>query len=223
MDIIDINTIKENDLVRFIAPNKTLFNGVIRKVSNEYLGIAIDTRQDTFIRLNKNQLIELILVEEHKAKKCAAVILGCSQSDFEQVVLISIPKLILGIERRGFERLSIVMDIEYSPLPFESNYKNLNNVESKYFRYFRKTYTVNISAGGVYFIIPKNERDSNFALISLSLKNEKIVTLSEKIRRDYTNDLKHDRVAFKFNDIKARDRQMILDFISEKSKKSNNF
>lgn len=221
MGNIDINTIKENDIVKFITHNKTLFDGIIKKVSNNCLGITIDTRQGTFIRLNKDQFIELILVRERQALKCGAVILGCNQNDFEQAVIISIPELILSIDRREFERLPIVMDIEYSPLPLEANYQNLDSVESKYLRSFRKTYTVNISAGGVYFIVSKNEVDSKFALVSLSLRNEKIITLCEKVRTDY-NDSKHDRVAFKYNDIKAQHRQLILDFVSEKSKESNN-
>lgn len=222
MSIIDVNTIKENNIVKFITPNKTLFDGIIKKVDNNYLGITIDTRQETFIRLEKDKFIELILVDKSKATKCTSVILGCNQNDFEQTVIISIPKVILGIDRRKFERLPIIMDIEYSSLPSEVNYQNLNNVEAKYFRSFRKTYTVDISAGGVYFIVSKNETNSKLALISLTLKNEKIITLCEKIRTDCINDSKYDRVAFKYNDIKANHRQLILDFISEKSKESNN-
>lgn len=222
MGIIDINTIKENDIVKFITPNKTLFDGTIKKVSDNYLGIKIDTRQNTFIRLNKDQSIKLILVHERQATKCTSVILGCNQSDFEQAIIISIPEIILGIDRREFERLPIVMDIEYSPLPFQANYQSLKNVEAKYFRSLKKTYTVDISAGGVYFIVSKNEIDSKFALVSLSLRNEKIITLCEKIRTDNINDSKHNRVAFKYNDIKVHHRQLILDFISEKSKENNN-
>jgi len=220
MDIIDINTIKENDIVKFITPNKTLFDGMIKKVSDNCLGITINTRQDTFIRLNKDQFIDLILVDERKAIKCTSVILGCNQNDFEQAVIISIPKLILGINRREFERLPIVMDIEYSPLPLDVNFQSLNKVEAKYFKSFKKTYTVDISAGGVHVVVSKNEIDSKFALVSLSLKNEKIVTLCEKIRTECISDSKHDRVAFKYNDIKTQHRQLILDFISEKSKES---
>lgn len=218
MDIIDVNTIKESDVVKFINPNRTLFDGIIKKVSSNFLGITIDTRQDTFVRLNKGESIKFILVHERQAIKCSAVILGCNQSDFEQAMIISIPKPLLGIERREFERLPIVMDIEYSLLPSEANYKSINSVETKYFRSLKKTYTVNISAGGVYFVVSKNEVDSNFALISLDLRNEKIVTLCEKIRVDHINDSKHDRVAFKYNDIKTQHRQLILDFISEKTK-----
>lgn len=222
MGIINVNTIKENDIVKFITPNRTLVDGTIKKVSHDCLGITINTRQDTFIVLTKDQSVELILIHERKAMKCTSVILGCTQNDFEQVAIISIPKVILGIDRREFIRLPIVMDIEYSPLPVDVNYPNLSHVEPKYFKSLKKSYTVDISAGGVYFIVSKSEIDSKFALVSLSLRNENIVALCEKIRSDCMNDSKHDKVAFKYNDIQTHHRQLILDFISEKTKESNN-
>jgi len=218
MGIIDVSIINENDMIKFITPNKTLFEGKVKKVSENCLGITIDVRQETFVRLSENQQIELILVHARQAIKCTSVILGTSQSDFEQAILITIPEFILAINRREFERLPIVMDIEYSILPPETRYLNLNNVESKYFRSFRKTYTVDISAGGVYFVVPKNEMESEFAIVSISLRNEKIMALCEKVRLDYTDDSKHNRIAFKYNDIKTQHRQLILDFVSEKSK-----
>lgn len=222
METIDVNNIKENDIVKFVTPNKKLVDGIIRKISKDFLGVTINTRQDSYIILNKNQFVDLILANDRKAVKCTSVILGCTQNDFEQAIIISIPKIILGIDRREFTRLPIVMDIEYSPLPLEATYDKLSKVESKYFRYFKKTYTINISAGGVYFIVSNNEIDSKLALISLSLRDEKIVSLCEKIRTDNADDMKHQKVAYKFNDIKTDHRQLILDFISEKSKENSN-
>lgn len=111
--------------------------------------------------------------------------------------------------------------IEYSPLPDELSYKTINNVKPKYFRAFKKNYTINISAGGVYFIISKKEIDAKYALISFLIKNEKIVALCEKLRTDHDEDPKHCKVAYKFNDISTYHRQMILDFVTEKSKENN--
>lgn len=220
MDIIDVNTIKENDMVKLIAANKTLVDGTVKKISNDFLGITIDTRQGAFIVLNKGESIKLILIHERHALKCTSVVLGSTQNDFEQAIIISIPEVVLGIERREFERLPIVMDMEYSPLPSGAYYQTLGNVEPKYFRSLKKTYTVNLSAGGVYFIVSKDELDNKFALVSLSLKNENIVTLCEKVRTDQADDPKHYKVAYKYNDIKTYHRQLILDFVSEKSKES---
>lgn len=218
IEVLDVNTIKENDIIKFINLNKTLVDGKIKKVSNDYLGITINTKQDTYKELSKGQTIELILVREHEALKCTSVIIGSKQNGFEQAIIISIPKLILGIERREFERIHIVMNMEYSPLPFEIDYDNLSSVEAKYFRRFRKTYTLDISAGGVSFNISKYDPDNNFALVNLFIKDEKITTLCKKVRTEVLSDSTYNKVAFKFTDIKGTDRQLILDYILEKSK-----
>lgn len=220
MEIIDLNSININDMVKFVTPNKTLVDGIVKKVSNDFLGIRINIRQDDFIIFSKGQSIELILIRERQAIKCGSIVLGCTQNDFEQIVLISIPKIILIIDRREFTRLPIVMDIEYSPLPDEMQYHNLNSVQARYFRSFKKAYTVNISAGGVYFIVSKSDTNNKFALVSLSLKNEKITALCEKIRTDHADDSKHLKVAYKYDDINPNHRQLILDFVSEKSKEN---
>jgi c-di-GMP-binding flagellar brake protein YcgR len=75
----------------------------------------------------------------------------------------------------------------------------------------------------VYFVLPKIESDSKLAIISLNIKSEKIISLCEQIRLDHTDDNKHQRAAYKFNDIKTNHRQLILDFVSEKLKDSAEF
>lgn len=222
MDVININSIKKNSIVKFITSNKTLFDGIIKKVSNNYLGVTIDIRQSEFKSFTKDEFIEFILVCEHQAIRCSSVILGLSQSDFEQAIIISMPKPKLAIERREFQRLSIVIDIEYSPLPFKINYENLNDVDDQYFKSFRKTCTLNISAGGISIVVPKNEINFKYALMSISLKNEKIVMLCESLRTESLNNAKYDNIICKYTDIKVRHRQLILDFVSEKSKENNN-
>lgn len=221
MEIIDVENVKQNDIVKFISPDKTLFDGQIISVSNDCLGIKIDTRQNTFIKLKQNQFIELILVYRNEAIRCSSSILGSKEITNGQVVIISIPKLILRIQRRKFERLAIVLDIEYSPLPDGTeDYKSLSDVDQRYFRFFRSTYTFDISAGGINFIVPKSENISKFALVNLLIKNEKITTLCSKIRLE-SMDAKYNKVAFKYDDIKVQDRQLILDYISEKTKEIN--
>jgi c-di-GMP-binding flagellar brake protein YcgR len=222
MDIIDVKAIKENDIVKFINPNKTMIDGQIKKVSNDFLGITINIRQSTYIELKKDQFIELILVYGHEAIRCSSIILGSKQSGIEQVILISIPKLILRIQRREFQRVAVVMDIEYSPLPdVAEDYKNLSSIERRYFRSFRRAHTIDISAGGVQIAIPRNEIDSKFALISLLVRDEKVIILGRKIRTDHMHDSKHNKVAFTYDDVTEKHRQLIFDFVSEKCKEIN--
>jgi c-di-GMP-binding flagellar brake protein YcgR len=223
MDLIDVENIKENDIIKLINPNKTLAVAVIKKVSNDCLGITINVKQDTYVDLYTKQVIELILIYGNEAMRCSSVILGIKQNGFEQVIIITIPELIFRIQRRKFERVATVLDIEYSTLPdIGMEYKNLSNVEQRYFRCFRSSYTLDISAGGIQIVIPKEEINSKFALVNLLIKDEKIIILCRKMRSDAMNDFKHNRVAFKYEDIKEQHRQLICDFVSEKTKEINN-
>ena len=222
MDVIDLRNIKENDIVKLINPNKTLAIAVIRKVSNDCLVLTISVKQNTYVELSKNQFIELILIYGNEAIKCSSVILGSKLSGAEQAIIISIPKLIFRLQRREFERISTVIDMEYSILPdVDVEYKKLNSIERRYFRSFRRSYTIDISAGGILIVIPKDEIDSKFALVNLSIKDEKIIILCRKLRTDIMNDFKHNKVAFKYEDIAEQHRQLIFDFVSEKSKEDN--
>jgi c-di-GMP-binding flagellar brake protein YcgR len=218
MGFVDVSNIKENDTVKLINPNKTLVDGKIKKVANDCLGVVINTRQDSYRQLSNNENIELIIVHKHEALRCKSVVLGSKQNHLEQAIIISTPRLILGIERREFERLPIVIDIEYSPLPGEAHYESLRNVDPRFFRCFRKTYTIDISGGGVNLIISKNEIESEFMLIALTLREEKIIVLCKKVRTDFMSDSKHNKIAFSYSDINQYHRQIILDFVSEKSK-----
>lgn len=218
MEDIDIKAIKENDIVKFINPNNTLFDGRIIKVSNTYLCIKIDVKQNTYIELKKDQFIELILVYGHEAIKCSSVILGTKQGELAQDILISIPKFILKIQRREFQRIPIVMDLDFSPLPDGAEYKALSDIQSIFFRFFRNTHTIDISAGGMNFLVPKNEIDCKSALVKLAIKDKEIIILCSRTRTDAINDSIYNKVAFRYEDIKIEDRQLISEFVSEKAK-----
>lgn len=107
--------------------------------------IKINIKQITFIELYKNQVIEIILIYNEEAIRCSSVILGSKQSGIEQIIIISIPKLILRIQRRKFERLSIALNLEYALLPNGGYYKKIDDIDRKYFRYFRSAYTIHVS------------------------------------------------------------------------------
>ena len=221
MEAIDINSLNENDIVKLVAPNKMLFDGLIKKVASNCIGITVDITQDTYFDLSVNKHIEIIFIYVDNAIKCSAQILGSKFTGNEQALLISIPKFLLKIERRQYDRLPIVLDIEYKPLLEEPHEKKLNYIEQKYFRNLKKTYSIDISAGGISFVTLKTELCCDFTIVILTLKNEKITSLCRKIREETMTDLKHNKVAFEFKDLNRNHRQLIWDFVDEKSKEKN--
>lgn len=221
MECFDVSTIEVNSIVKFINSDKTLFDGQVKIIANNCLGIKINVNQNKVRQLNKDEVIEIIIIQKKELIKCRSIVLGNKINDLEQFVIINEPKPIFITERRKFERLPIVMDIEYSPLSLEKDYDSLSNVNPKYFRLFKKAYTVDISAGGVNTVILKDENIGKFALVSLVLKNEKITSLCSKVRVDVIKDSKYNNIALEFFDIKEEHRQLILDFVSYKLKENS--
>lgn len=218
--MLDLKEINENDAVKLINSNKSLVNGQVVKTSDDYMGIKINVKQDTYIELKKGEPIELIFIHSHAAMRCSSFILGVQKKGTEQYIIISTPALIYKIQRREFERVSVLLEAEYSPLSDDEEYKKLKDVDSKYFRFFRRTYTMDISAGGICIVILKSELDSKFALVNLTIKNEEITILCKKVRVAAMNDNNHNKVAYQYEDITEKHRQLILDYVAQKSKET---
>lgn len=218
MQCIDLSFIKVNDIFKFINSDKTLFDGIVKKVFDNCIGIVINTKQEKYKNFNKGQFIEFIVIHENEAIRCMSTVLGCKQDGIELSIIISIPKFISGIERREFKRLPIIMDIEYSPLPDGRSYDCLKDVEAMYFRCLKRTYTIDISGGGICFMVSKDDLPLKFSLVTFTLKNDKITTICKEIRTENTNDFKYNKIGFEYYYIEKQQRQLILDFVSQKSK-----
>ena len=70
-------------------------------------------------------------------------------------------------------------------------------------------------------VILKSELNSKFALVNLAIKNEKVTILCKKVRVDAMNDNNHNKVAYEYADITEKHRQLIFDFVSQKSEETN--
>lgn len=218
MESFDINKIEINSAIKFINADKTLFDGEVKLIANNCLGITVSVNQESVRQLNKGEIVQLIIIQKNELIKCCATVLGNRINDLEQYVVITEPKPILITERRKFQRLPLVMDIEYSVLALEEDYAALNDVNPKYYRFFKKTYTVDISAGGINIVILKKDKIGKYVLISFDIKNKKIVSLCRKVRIDTLKDSRYNNIAFEYSDIKDEDRQLILDYVTEKMK-----
>jgi len=218
MEKININMVKENNVVKFINGDKTFFDGIVKKVDKNCMGIVINVNQSTYREFKKSQIIQLIFMYDNEAMKCSSIVIGSKIGENEQFIIIDIPKIIIKIERREYERIDIVMGVEYSQLPEGVEYEKLSSIDPIYFRYYKKTYTVDISAGGVNIVNSINDKDIKFVLIALSINDNNITTLCSRIRSEPMDDIRYKKVAYKFVDIDTHHRQLILDYVNTKLK-----
>ncbi|MBC8060951.1 MAG: PilZ domain-containing protein [Clostridiaceae bacterium] len=218
MENISIDMVNENSVVKFINEDKTFFDGKVKKVDKNFLGIIINMNQSTYKEFKKNQSIQLIFMYKNEAMKCLATIIGSKIVEREQSVVIDIPKIVFKIERREYQRIDIVMGAEYSQLPEGTEYEKLSMVDPVFFRRFKKTYTIDISAGGVNIVTSIKDRDSKFVLIGISINDINITTLCSMVRSETMEDVNYKKMAYKFVDINKDHRQLILDYVNTMSK-----
>lgn len=214
MGYINKDCINNDSIIKIIVDDKELVDCNVKLIDESYLGISLPKKQ----RLEGINTIQLVLVEDSKLLKCKSNVLGSKISNFEQLFLISIPEIIMEIERRKFQRIPLVTTVEYSFLPDDTIYHSLIEVTPVHYRLLKKSFTVDISAGGISIIVPKTETVGKFVLLTLQIKFEKIITLCRTVRAVPTEDKINSNVAFEYIDIKPRQRQLILDFVNEKCK-----
>lgn len=216
MEALDLSIVKQGDAINFINSDKTLFSGTIVKEYKGCLAVAVSIKQNNYRKLHEKEQFELIYASKDKALRCSSAVLGSSFNNDLQILLITTPKVIAAIERRQFKRLQTVIDIDYCFLPEKNNYERISKVEPLWLKKMKKTFTVDISAGGVSLITYEKHPKQKQAIISFNINNEKIVALCNVVRVEDANNNK--KTALKYIDIKKEHVQLIDSYVLEKLK-----
>jgi c-di-GMP-binding flagellar brake protein YcgR len=218
MDLLDVSILREGDTVNLINTNKTLFIGIVKKEYKGCLGIAIDITQDNYRSIKEREEIEFIIAFKHQAIRCRTAVIASSFSKNVQLLLLLAPRVIATIERRQFKRLQTLIDIDYCFLPKTSSYERLSRVEPIWFKKMKRSFTVDISAGGICLITYEKDINETQAIISLSIKDKEINALCSVIRVEEPGSDKNKKTALKYIDMERSHIQLIDSFVLEKSK-----
>lgn len=216
MDILDLSMVKKGDIVNLLNIDKSLFSGTIVKEYKGCLAVAVSIKQNNYRRLNEKEAFELIYASKDKAIRCSSLVLGSSFNNDFQILLISTPKVITTIERRQFKRLQTVIDIDYCFLPEKNNYERITKVEPLWLKKMKKSFTVDISAGGVCLITYEKHPKEKQAIISFNINEEKILALCNVVRIEEASNNK--KTALKYIDIKKEHIQLIDAYVLDKIK-----
>jgi PilZ domain. len=217
MDLLDISVIKTGDIVNFIN-NRNLFLGVVKKEYKGCLAITIDVKQSNYRVIQENQDIDFILAFKHEAMRCISKVIASSVTGDIQMVLLSAAKIVAVIERRQFKRLQTLLDIDYCFLPEGENYDHLIKIEPIWFKKLKRSFTVDISAGGICLITYENTMKDARALISFNIKNNPITALCSVVRVEQANDQKNLKTAMRYIDIDSNCIRLIDSYVLEKTK-----
>lgn len=216
MDTLDLSGIKEGDVLSLLNEDKNLFSGTLVKVHKGCLAVAVSVKQKNYTQLNEKDYFKFFCASKNKAVRCSSVVLGSSFNNDVQILLISNPKVITAIERRQFKRLQTVIDIDYYFLPENKNYERISEVEPLWLKKMKRSFTVDISAGGVSLITYENDSEKKQAIISFRMNEEEIVALCNVSRiEDAVNNKK---TVLEFIDIKREHVELIDAYVIDKLK-----
>ncbi|MDP4089085.1 MAG: PilZ domain-containing protein [Bacillota bacterium] len=218
MDLLDVSIVREGDPVNFINFNRTIFLGVMKKVYKGCLAVAVEIHQENYRRIGEKEFVEFILAFKQKAYRCMAQVVGNASSGGLQILLLNSPKIVASLERRQFRRLQTIMDIDYCFLPISSRYESLSKIEHLWFKKLKRSFTVDISAGGVCLITYEDNVIEQQAIVSMNIKEQQVTTLCSVVRIESAGDNKNQKTALKYIDADRKHIQLIDSFVLEKAK-----
>ncbi|EET84977.1 type IV pilus assembly PilZ [Clostridium carboxidivorans P7] len=160
---------------------KEFYDGTVLKKYDECLAIRVCTLQDNYVPFEVNEQVNYILASENEALRCTSKVIGSKLDSNYNIILLETPTLINKIERRQNPRLKVIKDIEYYFLPSKAEINNLNEISASYYAKLKKSFTIDLSAGGVCLVTYENNFDSKEAIINLHL-DEPISALCTVIR-----------------------------------------
>ncbi|MFL0198397.1 flagellar brake protein [Clostridium sp. WILCCON 0269] len=212
MENFKINDLRVNKQIQFMN-DKLFLVGKIIKVEDKFLGVMVSNLQDNFKIFNVNEIANFFVVFEEEAYWCNSTVIGCRSGDYFQLIILKQPKVINKIERRKSPRIPAILDIEYCFLP--DNIGELSKVTQKYKRMKKKTFTIDISIGGIALITYEKIEKGKLLFLSFKIK-ENIGLVCSVARSEASEGNANFKTALKFVDINVNHRNIIDRYISER-------
>ncbi|WP_242859835.1 PilZ domain-containing protein [Clostridium drakei] len=216
MDKLVLKNLSLFEQMQFII-KKEFYDGIILKKYDECLAIRVSTLQDNYVPFEVNEQASYILASESEALRCTSKVIGSKLDSNYNIILLEAPTLINKIERREHPRLKVIKDIEYYFLPSKAEISNLNEISASYYAKLKKSFTIDLSTGGVCLVTYESNFDSKEAIVTLHL-DEKINALCTVIRVEENDNGSNYKTALKFKLIDQSNLKIINDYVNRNLK-----
>lgn len=216
MEKLVLKSLSLFEQMQFISAKK-FYDGTILKKYNECLAIKVCILQDNYVPFKVNEQVNYILASESEALRCTSKVIGSKLDSNYNIILLDTPTLINKIERRQYPRLKVIKDIEYYFLPSKAEISNLNEVSASYYSKLKKSFTIDLSTGGICLVTYESNFDSKEAIITLHL-DEDINALCTVIRVEENDGNSNYKTALKFKLIDQNKLKLINDYVNKNFK-----
>lgn len=218
MENFEITDLKINKQIQFIN-DKMFLVGKVIKIIDKFLGVKISNLQDNFKIFSVNEIVKFFIVFEEEAYWCNSKVIGCKSDDCSQLMILEPPKVINRIERRKSPRIPAILDIEYCFLP--DNIGEIGKVTQGHQRIKKKTFTIDISRGGIALITYEKIEIGKLLFLSFNIR-ENIICICSVVRSEANQMGTNFKTALKFVDMDVKHQNIINEYINKKRNLNNN-
>ncbi|NTW04844.1 MAG: hypothetical protein HGA27_01820 [Peptococcaceae bacterium] len=184
--------------------SNSLYSSIIQGIGKSSFDISIPYDQNSPLILSSGQLVTIKIIQPKEIFEFKSNVMGRKLDDNIPLFTLSIPTSVKRVQRRNFLRLPHMLSILYA--------EKIDDRESE----FKKTYTLDISGGGMRFVANKDYPPNTLIdlklLIPIEDKIEEITTQGKVIRTTCTESKAY-QVALEFINIRVRDQDFLVRYI----------
>lgn len=201
---------KEVDNVKSLTTFvKDEFEGEIIQIYKNNLVVEVDSKDKALIK--ENEKLNIRITKGKNAYECSLKVLGIKDEGEKLLIVLSIPVIERKVDRRRFFRISLKFMARYCIIP-KGDYRTLLDIPSGCFLKTKKTYTNDISGGGISIIADEQCETGTYVLVCLYLPN-KIDVLCKVVRSLPNSSGSKNLLSMKYVYINELDRDKVVGFV----------
>lgn len=205
-----------NKKLEIICEDGAIAKSVIQEVDEDLIYIGIPMYGGLYYPLKQGDLIEGYYSDDKgNIYKFKTAVIG-RKYDKIPLIIINKPTDISKVQRRRYVRVEYVTEISYAVVNnYSENAKNKVLLEE-----FIKAYSVDISGGGMRAKLSSQLKLGDYVMVSLPIENQELVICCKVVRVQRDEESKMFICGLAFEDIDARVREKIIEFIFKAMRKT---
>lgn len=201
---------EEEELRLLIANIEEECEGEIINIYKNNLVVAVSAKKEALFKENGN--INIRIIKASSAYECSLRILGMKKDEDKLILVLSIPLIEKKVDRRRFFRIKLKVGVRYCVIP-KGEYNTIIDIPKGCFLKTKKTFTEDISAGGISIISEDKCEVGDYVLVCLYLPNK--IDVLCKVLRIKENDKNSNSfiLCMKYVYIHEIDRDKVVGFV----------
>ncbi len=204
--------IKINSKLEIIDHNDVSYVGIVELIKENCILSKIKIGSKPKPHIVNDSRIKLFSYFNSSVYQSQTTVLGIRvDKEFARLVL-TLPDHIKKVERRRFFRVPLDLPVDYTPLPIENEYMDVDNVPISFIKDIKTTNIIDISGGGIKISVDKQLAVDDQVLIILFL-SKAIKALCRVVRVEQNFENNTYKTSLRFEHINETDRDLIIEYL----------